>query len=376
MAAAIHYCIKTKQIRHNPSGTLDFIEAEKKFEAQNPIEAREAAFIELHKHIVALLKAGGKKYTTDKLATEDLLALFDAGLNAKIKLDKQEVDFSDSFGLGIGVFLVVNKPIEDTMFEERPGDDYLLYGIGRLELPTDAQTIMKGLNHEIWHYRHHNYDTKNHRTSVSFYEYDIQEAETYRILATPFDWSGYDKPYLGKIKKTPGANEQQILKQLVFAGENNQLKFKPTLVFNLKTSKPGIGIKGIIAKTICAFLNSNGGILFIGITDEGVLQGLYPDFSLADGKDYYEYFMLEYEQMVDHFLSFPVKSKVCGEFQTINGKELFAVTVSPSRGRPIFLNGKEGKEFYIRHDASTKPLHDIEEIASYCIARWGTRSNQ
>ncbi len=38
---------------------------------------------------------------------------------------------------------------------------------------------------------------------------------------------------------------------------------------------------------------------------------------------------------------------------------------------PVFLKGQNGKEFYVRGEASTRRIEDIEEIAHYCLDRWG-----
>jgi len=57
--------------------------------------------------------------------------------------------------------------------------------------------------------------------------------------------------------------------KIIQRGESNQVEFKPSLLYNFKTGKAGLSPKFYTAKTICAFLNSNGGVLFIGLTDKG-----------------------------------------------------------------------------------------------------------
>ena len=154
-------------------------------------------------------------------------------------------------------------------------------------------------------------------------------------------------------------------------GETSQVEFKPALLYNFLTKKGGIGIKAIIAKTICGFLNTKGGILFIGINDKKKIVGLEKDFSLSDGKDEKDFFRLEFDQMIDHFLSFSVKPNVNGDFQWINEKDIFVVIVEPSKAKPVFLKGQNEKEFYVRGEASTRQLTDIEEIIDYWIERMG-----
>ena len=74
--------------------------------------------------------------------------------------------------------------------------------------------------------------------------------------------------------------------------------------------------------------------------------------------------------MLEHFLSFSVKSNVEGQFYEKDGKDIFIVTVTPNKRRPIFLKGQNGKEFYVRGEASSRQLTDLEELVNYCIDKW------
>ena len=372
MKAAIHYVVKAKLIRLIKGNEIDFLEFEEKFESENPITAREKAFTHYQNFIDVLLEAKGKKYFSDRQARTELTSFIDPGTSTKVKIGDKEIEFSDSFGNGIGVFMVVDQPIEDKIFDDKIGEEFLIHGIGRISFSDDPQGLMDALNHEYWYYEQLNYDTKNYKHNIDFYEYDIAETEPNEILETPFDWTGYDKPQEEDETEEPssGKNETTSLEQLIKNGESNQVEFKPTLLFNFSSGKAGIGIKGIIAKAICAFLNSRGGFLFIGVTDKGEIQGLEHDYKLADGKHPKDFFLLEFDQMLSHFLSFSVKSNVVGQFYELEGKEIFVVTVSPSKHRPVFLNGQTGKEFYVRGEASSQPLTDIEKIVNYCIDRW------
>jgi hypothetical protein len=372
MKAAIHYVVKAKLIRLIKGNEIDFLEFEEKFESENPITAREKAFAHYQNFIDVLLEAKGKKYFSDRQARTELTSFIDPGTSTKVKIGDKEIEFSDSFGNGIGVFMVVDQPIEDKIFEDKIGEEFLIHGIGRISFSDDPQSLMDALNHEYWYYEQLNYDTKNYKQNIDFYEYDIAETEPNEILETPFDWTGYDKPQEEDEIEEPSAGkiENTSLEQLIKNGESNQVEFKPTLLFNFSSGKAGIGIKGIVAKAICAFLNSRGGFLFIGVTDKGEIQGLEHDYKLADGKNPKDFFLLEFDQMLSHFLSFSVKSNVVGQFYELEGKEIFVVTVSPSNHRPVFLNGQTGKEFYVRGEASSQPLTDIEMIVNYCIDRW------
>jgi hypothetical protein len=57
------------------------------------------------------------------------------------------------------------------------------------------------------------------------------------------------------------------------------------------------------------------------------------------------------------------------EFFTIDGKTICAITVEPSKELPVFVNHQDGKKFFVRAEASSQPVSDIEEIFEYWIVR-------
>lgn len=415
MKAAFHYVVRAKLIRLKKGNEIDFLEFEDKFENENPILAREDAFRHYQNYIDVLLQGKGKTYISDRQAREELNSFIDTGTGTttRIKVGETEIDFSDSFGNGIGIFMIIDDPKEDVVFDDKIGQEVFIHGIGNFSLfGYNSDSIIFDLEREFAYYKHYNYDTKNKEIQVVYCHREeceegylgngewlegYNEPNTHEILETPFDWTGYNKLFWwgepannieGKKTQIPETGEDldkygetinveskpalspEKLEDLIKGGETNQVEFKPTLLYNFSTGKAGIGIKAIIAKTICAFLNSNGGFLFIGLTDEGKTQGLDFDFKLADGKKPTDFFRLEFDQMLVHFLSFSVKTNVEADFYERDGKDVFVVTVRPNKRRPIFLKGQSGLEFYVRGEASSRRLTDIEELVNYCLDRW------
>lgn len=383
MKASFHYIVKAKLIRFIKQGEINFIEFNEKFESLAPIISREEAFKYYQNYIDVLLEGKGKEYYNDKDARKNLISFIDPGTTSKFTLGEHEFELSDSFGNGIGVYLVIDKPMQDKIIDDKRGDEYLIHGIGSIGR-DNPQGIMDGLNHEYWYYEYYKYDMKTYKRRVNFYEYDIEEAEINEILDTPFNWGGYDVPYYGEIVPTVEIvinelrNEpiKKSYQQLIDGGENNQVEFKPNLLFYHDKDKEKSGyrmyVRHIIAKVICSFLNSNGGYLFIGVQDNKDIGGLEDDFSLArpEGKDPKDYFTLEVDKVIrDYFKSF--SSNISGEFTMIDGIEIYVFTVFPSKHRPVFIDGKFNKEFYVRLMGSSEPFIDIEDITSYCIEKWG-----
>ncbi len=151
------------------------------------------------------------------------------------------------------------------------------------------------LGAEAEYYDYFNYETNNERTEILYcfkcwYDggYDKERASV-KILKTPFDWTGYDKLFWWGDPEPENETEFQTpdsIVEIIEQGESNQVEFKTTLHF--KTFIRGVEtvqVKDEIAKTISAFLNTNGGFLFIGIKNNKEIEGLDFDFGLANEED-------------------------------------------------------------------------------------------
>ncbi len=356
--AAFHYVVKARIIRNKKDGEIDFLEFEKEFRNENPIEARNAAFNHYQNYIDVFLENKEKVYESHKQVENELVDFWDSG--NKRQLLNTDLYLSDSEENGIGVFFVIDEPISylnksslEESFLEEQGESFFIHGIGGFLFGSDYGGLILNLGREYEYYKHYNYPTNHQEIDVLFanledvgegylgngeWKEHYYEPNWYKILETPFDWTGLDVvPEPEDIEEETPQQVSKTIEDYIEGGESNQVEFKPALLYNFKTEKPGIGVKYIIAKTICAFLNSNGGLLFIGINDDGIAQGLDYDFSLSEGKNPKDFFRLEFDQMLEHFLSFSVKNSVSGEFYTYQGKEIFRVLVMPDKRKPVFL---------------------------------------
>ena len=79
------------------------------------------------------------------------------------------------------------------------------------------------------------------------------------------------------------ANEE--VQELILAGESDTVEFKSTLRYDLRSKEVNKKLEYVIAKTVAAFLNSEGGNLFIGVDDKQNILGLADDISSLSKKN-------------------------------------------------------------------------------------------
>lgn len=84
--------------------------------------------------------------------------------------------------------------------------------------------------------------------------------------------------------KTLGAEQVGIaqdlplsIRDIIVKGESHEVEFKSTLRINQHTGNSDPRMELAVLRTLAGFLNTNGGILMIGVTDDGTTLGINAD---------------------------------------------------------------------------------------------------
>ncbi|MEI8080303.1 MAG: ATP-binding protein [Actinomycetes bacterium] len=161
--------------------------------------------------------------------------------------------------------------------------------------------------------------------------------------------------------------------EILAEGESARVEFKSTARFNLHSKTRDDRIEAVIAKTVAAFANAEGGCLLIGVSDDGRVIGLADDYSLmkSPDRDRYELWMRD---LLTGALGVVATKSVGIDFATIDAQDVCVVRVPPAT-RPVFLvlSKDKRKAFYVRVGNSTREL-DLDEAVAYCAQRWDSRT--
>lgn len=164
------------------------------------------------------------------------------------------------------------------------------------------------------------------------------------------------------FRLTTKRNKLEEIRELIAAGENQQVEFKSTLRWDLKQFKPNKALEDVVAKTIAGFMNTRGGHLFIGIDDDGEPLDLIEDYrSLKKpGRDGFEQYIM---QLVSTKLGTNYCSLVRVSFYQIKACDICHLVIQGS-GTPVYLHKSDRSHFYIRTGNGTREL-DIPEALNY-----------
>jgi len=150
-------------------------------------------------------------------------------------------------------------------------------------------------------------------------------------------------------------------------GENEEIEFKSTLLWDVKQNNVNKNLQNVIVKTIAGFLNFNGGILLIGVRDDGTIFGIEQDMKYVkrNDKDGFEQRLI---QIIENNLGLDVMENITITFEEKDGKNVCLVKIKPSP-EPIFVDIKKESFFYVRTGNTTKPLDSIHQY-KYINHHW------
>lgn len=178
----------------------------------------------------------------------------------------------------------------------------------------------------------------------------------------------YSKALLSQQKQVTQLEQEldRTLTSLIEAGEGPNVEFKSSMRWDYKQNKRNKVLEMVIVKTICGFLNSNGGSLLIGVSDTGEVLGLDKDFATLKRKD-----ADGFEQMLMGMIRVRLGGDSCTLlhilFHTIDNKEVCRVLVESSP-LPVYLKEGNSSHYYVRTGSSTREL-DVQEALAHIKRR-------
>jgi len=168
-------------------------------------------------------------------------------------------------------------------------------------------------------------------------------------------------------KKRDGGGVDDII-SLINQEEGSHLEFKSSLRYDRHTKQGNQALEMVVLKTICAFLNSEGGTLLIGLSDDNQVVGINDDYIIIKNhnRDGFQNLLLS---MVSSCIGNYYLQHIDVIFHNVLGKDLCQVNVTASM-KPSYLTNKGKQEFYVRTGNNSRPFK-ISEAAEYIGARWG-----
>ena len=144
--------------------------------------------------------------------------------------------------------------------------------------------------------------------------------------------------------------ETVALIDMVRAGESDIVEFKSTLRTNLHTNKPDKKMEFAILRTLAGFLNTNGGTLVVGVSDDGTPVGIEADnFATADK------LILHLTNIVNARIGPNAMTLIHAGFDDFEDSRVLVVNCQRSPTE-VYVRDDNAQRFYVRTGPSTTEL--------------------
>lgn len=194
-------------------------------------------------------------------------------------------------------------------------------------------------------------------------------AATQQPVRQTLPGDGREKEAAPGLQQPPRQELPPLDVEALIAGhENEQVEFKSTLQWDVRNEEKATWLRDQVIKTIGAFLNSLGGTLLIGVSDEGEVLGLQPDFNLMNGKTeekQKDNLTLLISNLLNDQLGVIFSRYVKLSFQEIDDKTIVVIQVRPAP-EPAFV---KNDEFYIRSGNQSRRL-SMADSMRYIQTHW------
>lgn len=148
---------------------------------------------------------------------------------------------------------------------------------------------------------------------------------------------------------------------LIEGGESEQLEFKSSLRWDRNLGKVNKVLEAVIAKTLCGMMNNRGGILLIGIDDNGKITGIEKDLETLrrPNKDAFEQRLIT---IATTYLGGHNTDAIHTQFHALKGKWVAVIQID-AKDDPVFCKNAATHRYYLRAGNTTYELDTQEALA-------------
>jgi hypothetical protein len=151
--------------------------------------------------------------------------------------------------------------------------------------------------------------------------------------------------------------DSEKIKSVVRAGESKTVEFKQTLSLDLKTQTKQKYIEDAAIKTVAAFLNTDGGLLIVGVQDDSKIVGVGHEIDMFHKNK--DKFLLHFKNLLKTRVGEQFYPFVNQRLVEVDSKTVFLVECRQST-TAVYV---DDREFYVRTNPATDKLEGPQLVA-------------
>ncbi|MCY4462095.1 MAG: DUF262 domain-containing protein [Albidovulum sp.] len=165
---------------------------------------------------------------------------------------------------------------------------------------------------------------------------------------------------LKRVEPSEAPAQIDPVHEMILEGEGQLVEFKSTLRYDMHRSAVNKKLEHVVAKTVAAFMNSDGGSLFIGVDDHRNAIGLELDYGTLSKTDR-DGFQLHLANILDKYLGQDVMKLWKLDWPSYDDKQICHVQVTRAN-KPVYVTSEGKEEFFVRKEGSSQPLSRAGEF--------------
>ncbi|NOK57708.1 MAG: ATP-binding protein [Chloroflexi bacterium AL-W] len=199
--------------------------------------------------------------------------------------------------------------------------------------------------------------------------YNLTEEEFSHILNTfPLVDPAIKDAALQVFRVLTPEPDDQMVERLIAGGEVAQVEFKVAAAWNAYRRGRDTSMRDNIVQAVASFMNSyEGGMLLIGVGDDGTVEGLANDYQSANAskpnRDGYTLFLRD---ILGSSLGRANSAFYDISFHEIQGQDVCRIVVQPASA-PVYVGGSD---FYIRDTSGKLKLSARDAVEYIKGGRW------
>lgn len=165
----------------------------------------------------------------------------------------------------------------------------------------------------------------------------------------------------------PETSEERVtwVRKLIDGGENDRVEFKSTIRWNLRKNCIDKAMEIAWMKTVVAFLNTDGGVLLIGVDDDGNILGTDADQFVNEDK-----LLLHVNNLIKQHIGLEHANNIRFNLLGVDGKSILPIECRGTL-EPVYLRINNAEDFYVRIGPGSRKLSTSEVVAYVSDRRQG-----
>lgn len=181
--------------------------------------------------------------------------------------------------------------------------------------------------------------------------------------------------WLEGITDTEESAVPVTVEDLIKEGESDGLEFKSSLRWDIKQGEINKKLEEVIVKTVSAFANSQGGVLLIGVDDDGQIIGIEHDYVSLGNADRDKFELHLRNLLNQQFGPLFVSHRISISFHNMDEKDVCMVEIQATK-EPLVVatkdkNGQSIEKLYVRNGNSSQEI-PLSQMSAYIKERFYT----